>query len=135
MSDQSKPEVSFSLQESNMFGDISSSHQPLDSAAGNSQKIRGLKWDPKNDEFRFEVHVNFSLKRGKLRTGPDHCLENIPSKVPVALTKRMVLSQVNGIYDPLCLASPFIVKAKILMIKLWNGNAKSLGWDDPIPAT
>ena len=63
MSDQSKPEASFSLQESNMFGDTSSSHQPLNSAAGNGQKILGLKWDPKNDEFRFEVHMNFSPKK------------------------------------------------------------------------
>ena len=135
MSDQSKPDASFSLQESNMFGDIFSSHQPLDSAAGNCQKILGFKWDPKDDEFRFEVHVNFSLKRGKLRTGPDLCLENIPSEVPVAFTKRMVLSQVNGTYDPLGFASPFTVKAKILMRKLWSGNARSLGCDDPMPAT
>ena len=135
MSDQSKPDVSFSLQESNMFGDIFSSHQPLDSAAGNGQKILGLKWDPKDDEFRFEVHVNFSPKRGKLRTGPYLCLESIPSEVPVALTKRMVLSQVSGIYDPLGFASPFTVKAKILMRKLWSGNARSLGWDDSMPAT
>ena len=135
MSDQSKPDASFSLQESNMFGDIFSSHQPLDSAAGNGQKILGLKWDPKDDEFRFEVHVNFSPKRGKLRTGPYLCLESIPSEVPVALTKRMVLSQVNGISDPLGFASPFTVKAKILMRKLWSGNARSLGWDDSMPAT
>ena len=47
----------------------------------------------------------------------------------------MVLSQVNGIYDPLGFASPFTVKAKILMRKLWSGNARSLGWDDPMPAT
>ena len=137
MSDQSRPDASFSLQESNMFGDIFSSQQPLDSATGNSQKILGLKWDPKddNDEFRFEVHVNFSPKRGKLRTNQDLCFENIPSEVPVALTKRMVLSQVNGIYDSLGFASPFTVKAKILMRQLWSGNARSLGWDDPMPAT
>ena len=47
----------------------------------------------------------------------------------------MVLSQVNGVYDLLGLAIPFTVKAKILMRKLWSGNAKSLGWDDPILAT
>ena len=88
MSDRSKSDASFSLQESNMFGDIFSRYQPLDSAAGNGQKILGLKSDPKDDEFRFEVHVNFSPKRGKLRTGPDLRLENIPSEVPVALTKE-----------------------------------------------
>ena len=43
MSDQSIHEAFFCLQESNMFGDISNSHQPLGSAAGNSQKILRLK--------------------------------------------------------------------------------------------
>ena len=66
MSDRSKPDVSFSPQESNMFRDIFNSHQPLDSAAGNGQKILGLKWDPKDGEFKYEVHVNFSQKRGNL---------------------------------------------------------------------
>ena len=88
MSDQAKPDPSFPLQESNMFRDISSSQQPLDSAAGNSKKILGLRWDPKDDEFRFEMYVNFSQTRGKLRTGSDLCLENIPYEVPVALIKR-----------------------------------------------
>jgi hypothetical protein len=49
------------------------------------------------------------------------------------LTKRMVLSQVNGIYDPMGLATPFTLKAKVLMRRLWLGGAKSLGWDDPMP--
>ena len=73
------------------------------------------------------MYVNFSQTRGKLRTGSDLCLENIPYEVLVALIKRMVLSQVNGIYDPLDFVSPFTVKAKILLKKLWSGNAKSLG--------
>ena len=43
----------------------------------------------------------------------------------------MILSQINAIYDPLGLAGPFIVRAKILMRQLWN--VKSLGWDDIVP--
>ena len=48
------------------------------------------------------------------------------------MTKHMILSQVNGIYDPMGLASPFTVKAKILMRRLWASEMK-LGWDDPMP--
>ena len=45
----------------------------------------------------------------------------------------MVLSQVNGIYDPLGLATPMTIKMKIMMKRLWMEDTKELGWDDPIP--
>lgn len=48
------------------------------------------------------------------------------------LTKRMVLSQVNGIYDPMGLVSPFTVRAKIMLRKLWAQD-KKLDWDDAMP--
>ena len=44
----------------------------------------------------------------------------------------MILSQINGIYDPLGLVSPFVVKAKMYLRKLWALEPK-LDWDDPIP--
>ena len=95
------------------------------------QTILGMKWDQNSDVFKFDVHVNFSPKQRKLRTGPDLILENVSTKIP--LTKRMILSQINGIYDPLGLAGPFTVRAKILMRKLWS--VVELGWDDVIPET
>ena len=47
-------------------------------------------------------------------------------------TKRIILSQVNSIYDPLGLTGPFTVRAKILMRELW-GIENKLGRDDAIP--
>ena len=47
-------------------------------------------------------------------------------------TKRIILSQVNSIYDPLGLAGPFTVRAKIVLRQLWAMEEK-LNWDDPIP--
>ena len=44
----------------------------------------------------------------------------------------MILSQINSMYDPLGLAGPFTVRAKILMRRLWASDEK-LDWDDPIP--
>ena len=41
------------------------------------------------------------------------------------------MSILNGIYDPLGLITPFTVKGKILMRKLWM---LKLGWDDQIPS-
>ena len=46
---------------------------------------------------------------------PDLSIENFDDKIPLILPKRMLLSQVNGIYDPLGLISPFIIKGKILL--------------------
>ena len=93
----------------------------------------GVAWNPKTDSFHFSVRINFSPKRKKIRTGPDLNINQIPSEIPIALTKRMVLSQVNGIYDPLGLATLFTAKAKILLRKLCGPNMKNLDWDEPIP--
>ena len=49
------------------------------------------------------------------------------------LTKRLVFStREPNIYDPLGLISPFTIKAKILLRKLWTVEPK-LEWDDPLP--
>ena len=46
-------------------------------------KILGMKWDPNFDVFKFDVHLNFSPKHRKLRTGPDLNLENVSMKIPL----------------------------------------------------
>ena len=48
------------------------------------------------------------------------------------LTKRIVLSIVNGIYNPLGLATPFTVRGKILLRKITAIELR-LKWDEPIP--
>ena len=95
-----------------------------------SEKVLGISWNPKRDVFHFITRINFSQKKKKLRQGPDLRGDQIPSEIPSVLTKRMCLSQVNGIYDPLGLVAPFTIKAKILLRKMWGIK---LGWDDPIP--
>ena len=44
----------------------------------------------------------------------------------------MVLSQVNGIYDPLGLATSLTIRVKMLTKKLLIGESATLVWDDPI---
>ena len=46
------------------------------------------------------------------------------------LTKRMILSQIARIFDPLGFAAAFIVKAKIGMQHLWQ---KGVDWDEQLP--
>ena len=71
-------------------------------------KTLGVLWSAQEDVFSFHV------------TTP--VVEDI-------LTKRSILGGVGAVFDPLGLASPFIVRAKILIQDLWS---MGLGWDEPI---
>lgn len=81
-----------------------------DSSDNQAVKALGLLWDPRNDLFLFRAAV-----------------DPVADEKPV--TKRMVLSQVAKIFDPLGLVAPVIVEAKIIMQQLW---ASSVGWDEPL---
>jgi hypothetical protein len=65
--------------------------------------------------FEFQVKINFSPKHRNIRTGKNIARNQIDCSVPELLTPRMVLSQVSSIYDPLGLATPFTLAAKVLM--------------------
>ena len=107
--------------------------QPVMREVSNEKcKILGMYWNSVKDQFVFKVRINFSPKRRKVRTGPDLTLEQLKME-NISLTKRMILSQINGIYDPLGLLIPFTMKAKILMQGMWTTDAKDLGWDDQLP--
>ena len=45
------------------------------------------------------------------------------------LTKRFIVGRVGEVFDPLGLASPSIVRAKIFIQELWT---MGLDWDEPI---
>ena len=90
------------------------------------QKVLGVSWKPSLDTIQFEIRLNFSKKVKNQRMGPDLAEMNIPADIPNSLTKRIVMSQLNGIYDPLSLLTPFTIKGKILMRNLW---AKQYDWD------
>ena len=105
----------------------------IDFCPKESSKVLGVHWNPATDQLQFNVKVNFSPRRRKMRTGPDMQASQLQSDIPFVLTKRIVLSQVNGIYDPLGLAGPFTIKAKVLMRKMWIGKIRNFEWDDPLP--
>ena len=89
-------------------------------------------WDPENDTFGYNIKLYFSIKTRNVHLEPDLSREQVPAKIPQTLTKRQVLSQGNGVYNPMSLVSPFTVRAKIMLRKLW-GQENKLDWDDPIP--
>ncbi|XP_068149481.1 uncharacterized protein [Drosophila tropicalis] len=71
----------------------------------------GLYWSPKEDEFRFALHVV------------------PPMSSP---TKRTILSAIARLFDPMGWLSPIMITAKILMQQLWK---EKIGWDSTLPDT
>lgn len=106
---------------------VLTSHDPV-----GLERVLGMNWNPVKDVLCYQVKLNFSKKRRKIHTQPNLAQQQIPSSIPEILSKRLILSQVNGIYDPMGLMSPFTVRAKIMLRKLW-GRDEKLDWDDAIP--
>ena len=77
-------------------------------ATGVESKILGIHWLPKADVMK----MGFALEM---------------SKDPV--TKRIVLSTLASIYDPLGVIGPVIMKARLIFQKLY---LKGKDWDDPL---
>ena len=94
----------------------------------NPISVLGINWSPGEDVITFKVSLNFSPKKRGIRTLPDISLSQVASLIPLTLTRRIVLAQVMGIYDPLGFLSPFLIKAKVYLRQSWVEN---LQWDEP----
>ncbi|XP_068914704.1 uncharacterized protein [Tenebrio molitor] len=84
-----------------------SSTQPV--LSGQPAKMLGVMWSLASDEFLFEF------------TPPDSGGRPI--------TKRIVLSWISRIFDPLGWIGPIVVRAKIFLQDLWLSHT---GWDEPL---
>lgn len=71
-------------------------------------KVLGISWSPASDVFRFQVSL----------------VPEIPQ------SKRLILSTIAKLFDPLGWVTPATIKAKIFMQLLWR---LKLNWDDDIP--
>ncbi|XP_077949972.1 uncharacterized protein LOC144389412 [Gasterosteus aculeatus] len=99
-------------------------------------KALGLGYEPESDKLCVLTSVNFSRRRGKMRTGLDLREDEVRGGTPDPLTRRMLLSQIAGLYDPIGLASP----AKQRGVMLVRESFQEAGidrqskdtWDDPL---
>lgn len=71
-------------------------------------KVLGLRWNPGEDSFLFE---GVALEQGLI------------------ITKRVVLSLVARLFDPLGFLNPFVIKLKCLFQDLWRLGVE---WDDEV---
>ena len=96
------------------------------------EKVLGLLWDPKTDMFNFQVKLKLkrlhSDKVEEIEVCSEDDLENLTG---VFLTRRILLSNVSKIFDPVGFLCPITLQAKLLMRETWCD--KALGWDDPLP--
>lgn len=74
----------------------------------NTNAVLGVHWNPGCDEFRYKV-------------------KNPPSNQ--TSTKRSIVSDIARLFDPAGFLSPIIVRAKILIQRLW---LRKMGWDDSV---
>lgn len=72
-----------------------------------SLKTLGLHWDARSDTLQYSVTIEETSK----------------------ITKRIVLSKIAQIFDPLGLLGPVITNAKCMMQLLWQSKS---GWDEPL---
>ena len=96
------------------------------------EKVLGLYWNLAKDVFEFQSKIILKPNSKKEASITYNNVEELQAKPPPKLTRRQALSQFNSIYDPLGLAAPFIVKAKILTRETWNLNDGS-SWDEHLP--
>ena len=104
---------------------------PIDLLKETLKRVLGVMYAAKTDSISFPPKLNFSEKRRKVPTGPDLTIEDIPSGIPTeSLTKRICLSQVMSIYDPLGILAPVTLTAKQLLRNSWQACES---WDDLLP--
>lgn len=72
-------------------------------------KVLGLMWNPQEDTFSFAINHE-------------------PPRT--AASKRMILSFISRIFDPLGFLAPISFRVKVLLQQLWKNK---LDWDDNLP--
>ncbi|XP_027138459.1 uncharacterized protein LOC113746562 [Larimichthys crocea] len=97
-------------------------------------KALGVGYLVREDKLFVMVSINFSRRKKKMRTEVDLTEEEVDVKTPIPLTRRVLLSQVAGLYDPIGLATPVKQKGVILVRRAFQEARKLTKdtWDEPL---
>ena len=93
--------------------------------------VLGLPWDPTRDVIPFHVGVNVSPRRCKFHIGPEVTPDTLHILDATKMTKRLALSALHSVYDPIGLVTPLTVRYKIMLRDLLQ--LKDVEWDDDLP--
>lgn len=103
-------------------------------------KALGLGYIVEEDKLHVMVAINFSKRKKKMRLGQDLLLEQVRAQTPDPLSRRELLSQVSGLYDPLGLVTPAKQKGAILVRRAFQevkggGHTVKETWDTALSDT
>ena len=103
----------WSANEKRLLEDINSSQHNNEAPSfifktENTPKTLGLRWDPKTDEFTFQYTSAADTTK---------------------LTKRLLLSEISRLFDPLGWLAPLTTKFKLLFQKVWLDEIQ---WSDEV---
>jgi hypothetical protein len=101
--------------------------------ASNDQDIlRGLSEIDKNRKLQLGESPTLKTLGGFWDSHEDTILYSVETKTSMShITKRSISSVIARIYDPLGLFAPVIVRAKILLQRVW---ALKVDWDESLPS-
>jgi hypothetical protein len=95
------------------------------------EMVLGTFWHPKPDTFNF--HVCLKLKTVDNVDVSISTLEEFEAvRKDLLLTRRVVLSNVSRIFDPIGFLTAVLLESKLLLRESWC--VKQIGWDDPLPS-
>ena len=89
--------------------------------------ILGIPWHTQTNTIRMKLEVNLSEKVQKIRQGQAMMPVTMELLEETVLTRRIMLSQVYAIYNPLGLLSPITIKYKLVLQRM---VIEKLDWDD-----
>ena len=95
-----------------------STNRLVNVANKDDDKVLGILWNSESDKFKFQINSNFSKKYFNVKTDSNITESNFCSKFPSFLTRRLIMSQIASLYDPLGFLTPFTLQAKFLMREL-----------------
>ena len=112
---------------------VGESPNSLLSESREEECMLGIIWEPHEDVIKFVVRINLTPLKNKSRTGADLTRQELLENPLKSITRRQFYSQVQSLFDPIGLLSPVLLKAKTLLIRMWEGSCASLGWDNALP--
>ncbi|KAK7928986.1 hypothetical protein WMY93_005381 [Mugilogobius chulae] len=99
-------------------------------------KALGVGYETSEDKLYMLTSINFSKKKKKMRLGKNLSKEEIREGTPNPLSRRELLSQVAGLYDPIGLVTPLKQRGAILVRKAFQetggGKMTQETWDKPL---
>jgi hypothetical protein len=87
--------------------------------------VLGLAWSPGADTITMHLAVNLSQKAASGSRGSELTQETIEEIESILITRRLIVSAVYSVYDPVGLIAPITIRYKLVLQKLSHSND---GW-------